>query len=420
MKLTLRLILLVLLTAPLMGVSGQANFREGRLITTGGDTIYGLIKDGYTPRNSKFCIFKETKKADAVKYYPEDLISYQIAGEIYYASKDVIRKGKPEKVFTQVLLEGDLNLYYQKEDKEYTYYIEKGGGNLIPLVNRDREFERQSNWTYYAPKTYAEAKIPEYKDTLYDLFSDIGIVQSQVNAVKYNSKSFMNISKAYLDATCQGDYCISFEDELRRTRERFGVYTGAFMTKIYFEESGAVSNLKVDVPIGIYYTIPLSFLHPRLAFQNEFTYRWMEYDPMYNPPNETMYEKLKWDVVGIPLSIQYRTSVKKFSPTIGLGKEIGFIANSDIVAVTEGQFPEDDPFITSNEFIYRFQHGGWFLDLGCDFELNENISLFSNLRLTYYQNKVIADKYENKQSFKVAEGTRFNTYVAALYFGIRF
>lgn len=411
---------MLLMIAPLTGVIGQANYREGRVVTTQGDTIYGLIKDGFTPRNSRVCIFKGNKKADAVRYYPADLRSYQHAGGKYFASKEVTVKGENKKVFTQVLLEGDINLYHQREDKEISYFLETGEGNMIPLVNRDRGYERQSNWTYNGYRTYAEAKIPEYKDTLYYLFRDTRVVQTQVQSVKYTPQSFLDITKAYVDATCQGSNCISYEDKLLRTREKFGVFTGAFMSKIYFDDAGVESYLKTTVPVGLFYNIPLTFLHDRLSFQNELVYRFMEYDPLYNPPNETMYEKLRWDVIGIPLSIQYRMLVKRTSPTIGFGKEFGFILNSDIVAVTEGKFPEDEPIVTNNEYIYLFQHGGWFLDLGCDFELNTRLSLFTNLRIQHFQNKVIADQYENKLTFKVAEGTIFDTYSAALHFGIRF
>ena len=416
----LRLILVPLMIIPLTGVFGQANYREGRVITVQNDTLYGLIKDGFTPRNSKVCIYKENKKAKAVKYYPGDLLSYQHAGGKYFDTKLVSVKGENKQVFTQVLLKGDINLYHQREDKETSYFLEKGGGDLIPLVNRDREFERQSNWTYPGNRTYAESKIPEYKDTLFYLFSDISTVQSQVFSVKYTSKAFMDISKAYVDASCQGTDCISFEDKLLRTRERFGAYTGIFMSRIFFDDSGAESNVKTTIPLGIFYTIPLTFLHDRLSFQNELVYRYMEYKPFYNPPNVTDYKKLRWDVIGVPLSIQYRMSVKRISPTIGFGKEFGFVVYSDIIAETEGVFPEDDPIVSSNEFIYRFQHRGWFLDIGCDFELNPKVSLFSNIRIQHYQNKVIANQYENKLTFNVAEGTLFDSYSAALYFGVRF
>ncbi len=420
MSRTLRLILLLLIVAPLAGVNGQANFREGRLITSQNDTLYGLIKDGFIARNSRVCIFKENKKAKAVKYNPSEIKSYQIAEGKYYAAKDVKVKGENKRVFTQVLLEGELSLYHQTKDKEYSYYLETENGELISLVNRDRDFRGQSDWIYKGYTTYNDAKIPIYKDTLYDLFSDTKQVQDQVYNVRYNPKSLMHITKAYIKETCRGSDCISYEGQLNTTREKFGAFTGVFISKIYFEDSGAASFVKATVPFGLFYNIPLSFLHERLSFQNEVTYRMMEYNELYNPPNETQYTKLRWDVVGIPLSIQYLTSFNRVSPTIGFGKEIGFVVNSDIVAVTEGKFPEDDPIVTSNEFIYLFQHGGWFLDLGCDFELNSKISLFTNLRFQYYQNKVIADQYENKLTFKVAEGTIFDTFSAALLFGVRF
>jgi hypothetical protein len=419
MNRTLRLILLLLITAPFNVVFGQANFMEGRIITLQNDTLFGLIKDGFTPRDSRVCIFKESKNATPVKYYPNDLQSYQIQGGKYYVAKDVTVKGENKRVFTLVLLEGDLNLYHQRDDREISYFIEKDPGELIALVNRDREFELKSNWGYYGFTSYSDWKIPEYRDTLYDLFSDSRVVQSQVYSVKYTPKSFLKITKAYVRETCQGSNCISYENQMRSTRERFGFFTGVFLSKINFEDSPD-SYMKTTVPIGVFYSIPLSFLHDRLSFQNEVIYRWMEYDELYNIPNETIYSKLKWDVVGVPLSIQYRYSVKKVSPVIGFGKEFGFVVNSDIVAITEGKFPEDEPIITSNEFIYKNQKGGWFLDLGCDFELNSNISLFSNIRIQHYRNKVITDQYENNFTFKVAEGTALDTYSAALHVGVRF
>ncbi len=115
-----------------------------------------------------------------MRYHPDDLLSFMIEGDKYYAAKDVIVKGATERVFTRVLLEGEINLYHQRTDKEYSYYLEKDEGSLIGLVNRDREYERKSNWIYEGYSTYEEAKIPEFRDTLYTLFQDSKEVQQQV------------------------------------------------------------------------------------------------------------------------------------------------------------------------------------------------------------------------------------------------
>lgn len=420
MRCLLKLILLLLIIAPGTGVEGQANFREGRVITIDGDTLTGLIKDGFTPRNSRLCLFKASRNGNVVRYHPEDLRSFKIGEDKYYAAKVVSVKGKPERVFTEVLLEGDINLYHQRTDKEYSYYLEKDEGSLIGLVNRDREYERESNWFSRGYSTYEEAKIPEFRDTLYNLFEDSKEVQRQVYKVRYNNKSFIDITKSYVEETCPGTECISYESELSRNRERFGVFTGLHLSKAFFEDGGAETNINSTVPFGIFYHIPLSFIHDRLSFQNEVILRRLQYDEIYNAPNETIYTKLKWDVVGIPLLLQYRISVKRFSPTIGLGKEIGIVVNSDIVALTEGKEVYEDPVITSYEYIYRLQKGGWFVDLGMDYNVNRKFSLFSNIRIQYYQNKVTSYHYEDQFTFKVAEGTALESFSAALHVGVRF
>lgn len=434
MRWILRLILLMLIIAPGTGAEGQINFREGRVITAQGDTLTGFIKDGFTPRNSRLCLFKQSRKANVVRYHPDDLLSFRIGEDKYYAAKDVNVKGKTERVFTQVLLEGDINLYHQRTDREYSYYLEKDEGSLIGLVNLDREYVRESNWISKGYSTYDEAKVPLFRDTLYNLFEDSKEVQSQVYRVRYNHKSFMDITKAYVKETCPEEACISFEDKLVRTRERFGIYTGLNLSRARFEDGevefdeggaeiqkeGARSNLYVTVPIGIYYTIPLSFIHDRLSFQNEVVYRRLQYDQMYNDPNETIYSKMKWDVIGIPLLLQYRISVKRFSPTLGFGKEFGIVVNSDVVALTEGKEYYEEAIVTSYEYIYRLQKGGWFVDLGLDYTMNSRFSLFSNIRIQQYQNKVISYHYEDQFTFKVAEGTAFETFSAALHVGVRF
>jgi len=244
----------------------------------------------------------------------------------------------------------------------------------------------------------------------------------------------MDITKAYVKETCEEGECISYEDELSNTRESFGVFSGASFSKVRFEDGevefdesgseiqkkGATSNLYTTVPIGVYYRIPLTFIHDRLSFQNEVVYRRLQYDQLYNDPNETIYTKLKWDVIGVPFLLQYRISVKRFSPTIGFGKEFGIVLNSDVVALTEGKEIYEDPIVTSYEYIYRLQKGGWFLDLGLDYDVNSRFSLFSNVRLQYYQNKVISYHYEDQFTFKVADGTAFESFSAALQVGIRF
>jgi len=420
MRQILKLILVILMISPGNGLMGQANFQEGRIITVEGDTLYGLIKDGFIPRNYRLCLFKEDRKADLVKFTPNEIKSYMMAGGKYYASKDVTVKGVQKQVFTRVLLEGDLGLYQKNKDDEVSYYLETAEGELIGLENRNRSFNRESNWVYRGYTTYEESKIPLYKDTLYSLFSDSREVQNQVHNVRYTSKDVMSITKAYVIENCDESDCISYENEFRKNREKFGFFTGVHVSQINFENGGAQSNVHTSAPIGVFYSIPLSFLHERISFQNELIYRRLQYDKLYNMPNETIYEKLKWDVFGVPLSIQYRMSVKRVSPTIGFGKEFGFVVNSDIVALTEGKEDFEEPIITSYEYIYKYQKGGWFIDLGLDYKISEKLSLFSNLRFQRYQNKVISYQYEDQFTFKVADGTAFESYAAALHVGLRF
>ena len=55
-----------------------------------------------------------------------------------------------------------------------------------------------------------------------------------------------------------------------------------------------------------------------------------------------------------------------------------------------------------------------------DYYVNRKLSLFSNIRIQHYQNKVISYHYEDQFTFKVADGTALETFSAALHVGVRF
>ena len=165
----LRFLLLILIVAPLAGVNGQINFREGRIITTQNDTLFGLIKDGRTPRNLKVCLFKENKHSKAVKYYPDDIKSYKIIEGKYYASQLFSYEGAWNHVFADVLVEGNMNLYYFRRNKSISYYLENEDRGMIGLINRDKEIKLTSNWGHTVYSNYEDVKIPIYKDTLLSL-----------------------------------------------------------------------------------------------------------------------------------------------------------------------------------------------------------------------------------------------------------
>ncbi|MFH0756220.1 MAG: hypothetical protein V2B15_02900 [Bacteroidota bacterium] len=409
---------IVLLMALATGVFGQMNYRKGRIITLNNDTIEGLVRDIGMLQSSKECLFKENRKAKPLAYLPGDLMGYELSGYKHYASKEWIRDGGYSRLFAEVLIRGDLSLYHNWRNKSLAYYLENDSGIQTGLQNVEFNLRRRSENGYYA--TYGDQVqgfIPVYRDSLRSVFRDSENTYSQVEQVEYRMKPIMEITKSYLGETCEGEECITYEKNLRLTRDRFGIFAGVQLTQMFYSKSMVESLITPSYPVGIFYQIPLSLVSERISFQAEVLYRHLNYDPLCNLPIGHTERTLQTDVVGIPLLFHYRMSVHRFSPTLGLGNELGFVLGSD---VRYNYIDEEGEPVEDRYFVHSINKGGWFLDVGLDFDLSRDISLFTKLRIQSYRSKIIDNKVENNVTFKVAEGEEYFTYAAALYVGLKF
>lgn len=407
---------MVVLLALSLGVFGQMNYRPGRIITMKNDTIDGLIRDYGVLQSSRVCMFKENKKDRAVAYLPGDLKAYEINGYKHYASMSWIKDSGYALLFAEVLIQGEVNLYHNWKNKSLAYYLEKEAGNPTGLQNVEFNLRRKSDG-FYAYGDQVQGFLPIYRDSLRSVFQDSESTYNKVEQVEYRMKPIMDITKSYLEETCEGEECITYEKDLRRTRDRFGVFAGVQMSQMFYSKSMVESDITASYPVGIFYQIPLSVINERISLQVELLYRYLNYDPLYNLPFNHTDRTLKTHVLGIPLLFSYRMSVRRFSPTLGIGNEMGFNVDSD---VRYNYIDDEGEAVEDQYFVHSINKGGWFLDVGVDYALSPGVSMFAKARIQSYRNKIIDNKVENNVTFKVAEGEEYFSYAAALYVGLRF
>jgi hypothetical protein len=420
-----RWMILILLACFSILVNAQVNFKPGRIITLNNDTISGLINDGGWIRNSKYCLFKENKDLEQIQYFPDDIIAYEISEDKVYISREISNGKEIKTCFLEVLLKGELSLYFYYNTSFPQYYIENQEGDLIGLTNQDNynaflQYEYPPNWRAYKIGSSV------YKDTLFYLFQDCIPVLNQLDIVEYNHKSLQNITNDYLDLTCDVPDCISYIKDIRKSGPTFGFYSGVQLSKIYFYKYWIISEITPSLPIGIFYNIPISIFTENLSVQFEILYNSINYNKDFlNRTNDYKDLKIKTETIGIPLLVKYKYPLKKITPSLGVGKETAFVIDSKTTFKTR-RFNSEGilEFGEVDYWIQKFQKGGWFVDLGLDYEINEDISFYSNFRFKHHLNLIIPDEHYNYYSFTTAEknsgGTKYISYSAALQIGLRF
>ena len=297
---------------------------------------------------------------------------------------------------------------------------EKRGG--IGLLNEKYTFgkPRSSNLTVYWHEYEIEHSI--YKDTLLKLFSDCPAVAYQIFDVEYDMRSLTNVTKEYINQTCTGEKCITYERDLRKMKDRVGFYSGVQLSKIYYSGSAMQSSPDVAFPFGLLYNIPLSQLSQKLSFQAELSGRYLNYSSDYvNLPDNFEDLAISTWLVGIPMLFRYTITQRKFSPYLGLGKEWCLALNPEVEYTSISGYSDGLPEFSNNlNYLYRFQKGGWFFDAGINYEINPYYSLFVNLRFQRTFNKIIGEKHQNNFTYKNAEGVVYSSDLVSLQVGFMF
>lgn len=102
-------ILLLLLIFPFAAFS-QKDFRPGFVVLNSGDTVKGLVLYRLGPRISNECFYRATRKGETRVYKADELQSYAVTNDKYYASM-VLDSATKEKVFVEKLVTGKVSIF---------------------------------------------------------------------------------------------------------------------------------------------------------------------------------------------------------------------------------------------------------------------------------------------------------------------
>lgn len=290
MKKTIILILFTLISY--LSIS-QTDFKNGYILLSEKDTVYGQINNKNYYINSLYCDFRKNSEDSIKRYYPRDLYGYKFSDGKYYISKTIQKDSKDTMFFFEFLVKSKLNIYFRQNQFENNYYISDDGITLNKLkyINDDIYIEnrkmRRENKQFIGLLDYYTKDCPEVKKDI-------------AHIAKPNHKNLIKLTEKYNNLTCPDGQCLIYEKKIphnikinlnsgfnysfistitdepisyatygfdilfqqSRQRERFYLGFGLTYDPFYIPEK----NLNFYVPLSFYY------LHPKKGFSPMFKY----------------------------------------------------------------------------------------------------------------------------------------------------
>ena len=115
------LITLLVLFIPATLIS-QEGFKEGYVLLTQQDTLYGLIENNSGYENSTACKYRKNSNETIRRYSPDEIFGYYFSEGKYYVSKEYENR----RQFFEFLVDGRLSVDLKQErDLSNHFFIER-------------------------------------------------------------------------------------------------------------------------------------------------------------------------------------------------------------------------------------------------------------------------------------------------------
>jgi hypothetical protein len=322
------------------------DFRPGHIVTTGNDTVFGLI-DINTSIIDR-CVFRLTPDSGVTVYNPDEIREFRIDGAKYFVSNKITVNEEEKQLFLEYLLHGIVNLYFINIDNQDYYFVEKEG--IIHPLSNERKTVTRPDISSTAPgeatlKTYQVRSAP-YQGLLTWLFQDAPEVLPLVQNTQFNHRSLIKLTSDYHNMVCDDFDCIDFT---RSTRLEMYISTKTGMTNAWFSfvgHDGAIHDMAmmagfnirlvhVQFPRGLSLLTGLDYAR-RLSFTGEVYSMRLGGKPWY-------LSDINYDVIKIPVIVQYNFGGGRVQPLASIGYNNLLLVNKDCNLLKPGYHPDDPP-----------------------------------------------------------------------------
>jgi hypothetical protein len=263
-----KLILFLLCASALIGQSyAQSNYQPGYIVGLNGDTIRGLIEYERWDRNPRKVSFKPTSGSTSLIYYPTQITSFSVSGEIYEGGivdvdtspvklRDLDESPLPsyvkDSVFLLSLMGAEKSLLFLKDQTGKVHFFIKQNGEYPPLL-----YKQYTGRTETSSKVIAENT--GYKGTLALYLKDCSDIQQKLRNIMYTQAAITKLFRYYYECTSSA---VRYTEQRSDGAFEAGILFGMSMTKLDFQGPiKYLTDINYDVStkptFGIFFDVKL-------------------------------------------------------------------------------------------------------------------------------------------------------------------
>ena len=304
-------------------VYAQTDFQPGFVVTNSFDTLYGEIDYRSDQLMGAVCKFRKPGGKEATEYKPGDIHGYRFIDSKHYITKEVDN----QLVFLEFLINGEVDIYYLRNDEGDHYFIDKEGVRLSKIPYEEGIVYQDGKHGLYKSTKHINLINAYMGDApgLYNRILEIG---------KPDHQNLIELAQDYHNIVCSTYSCIVYEKKIPRISLSIEPVIG-------FTKYKDLSDAVVEFGAILYIWAPRT--SERLYFKTGLLYHRLT----EAPESPTVYK--------IPLQIQYLYPGKKLQPNVSLGMNY-FTLNA------EG-FKDYSHTITLNGGVNYKIHNGFGLSL---------------------------------------------------------
>jgi hypothetical protein len=243
-------------------LSAQTDFRTGFIIENSGDTLFGEIDYRGDLLMSSVCKFKDYNN-NVHEYFPSDIKAFRFIGSKYYVSREVNDK----KVFLEYLINGEINIYYLRDDDGDHYYLDKKDIRLTEISYEEGIKQVNNKQVFY--------KSTKHYGLLRVYMQDAPGFDTKIKSIeKPEHRNLIKLAEDYHNVVCGGEKCIIYEKKQPLLRLNLELVSGVIrienfehfdssqkMRDKYFYRHGIIAhfwmpriNEKIYIKTGLLYS----------------------------------------------------------------------------------------------------------------------------------------------------------------------
>ncbi|MDO3694846.1 outer membrane beta-barrel protein [Wenyingzhuangia sp. chi5] len=369
----------------------QNSFKDGYIITTENDTIYGQIKDRLDTNNYISCLFKKNQQIK--EYYPSEIKEFGYNNYKVFKSRIVIDE------FAELLVQGNTNLYKSRD----MYHLQKEGDvfdlkSEVMLVEVNRLIG------------HTEVRNNRWKGIVAYFINDCLTNASNIIVdLKYDEKELTDLIIKY--NKCKGGGYREIKSSKKWNIIKYGIIVGLKNSYIKARDESSrysyINDNSIHPTFGLLVSIKSPRISEKISYQGELHFSKSSYS---SSSSEFKYTTLKnYDsyidltTLSIPISFKYAFSKKETNLYFQGGVNVDYHLKSKLINYEES-INNNIVYTTNNndDFEINKTQIGILAGLGFHKSFN-NFNAEISLRYTHQLNNLDAQKVfrGQKNSFSI-------------------